>query len=92
MAWESFNSGNLLYQQASDPPNRSNDGGPIELLSYGVAMKKDGLAVEGEGNLMGNRFLTDHIIQAINITIRRSDTPFICQDILSSITNMIYSI
>ena len=55
-------------------------------------MKKDGLAVEGEGVLVGNRFLTDHIIQAINITIRRSDTPFICQDILSSITNMIYSI
>ena len=29
--------------------------GPIELLRYGVAMKKDGLAVEGEGDLVQKR-------------------------------------
>ena len=36
--------------------------GPIELLSYGVAMKKDGLAVEGEGVLVQGRPVSPIIV------------------------------
>ena len=32
-------------------------------------MKKDGLAVEAEGVLVGNRFLTDQLIHAVATTM-----------------------